>query len=61
MMIRLASKPWLRVADGFISDGVESGVIIVRGEENLVGSGADLKERHKLVTRVILLLNITKV
>ncbi|GMH63803.1 hypothetical protein TL16_g03805 [Triparma laevis f. inornata] len=32
MTIRLASKPWSRVADDFISDGVESRAMIVRGE-----------------------------
>ncbi|GMH86225.1 hypothetical protein TL16_g10478 [Triparma laevis f. inornata] len=60
---RLASKPWSRVADAFIGDGVESGVMIVRGEgeEHLQGGVPVFKERHKLVTRVVFLLNITKV
>ncbi|GMH93928.1 hypothetical protein TL16_g12760 [Triparma laevis f. inornata] len=64
MTIRLASNPWSRVTDAFISDGVESGTMIVRGEEDMgfvSGSSAALKERHKLVTRVIFLLDITKV
>ncbi|GMH70273.1 hypothetical protein TrLO_g1623 [Triparma laevis f. longispina] len=59
MTIRLASKPWSRVADEFIGDGVESGTMIVRGEEDLLSD--DLIERRKLVTRVVFLLNIMKV
>ncbi|GMH62887.1 hypothetical protein TrLO_g1080 [Triparma laevis f. longispina] len=35
MMTRLALRPWSRVADEFISDGVESGAIIVCGKEDL--------------------------
>ncbi|GMH83755.1 hypothetical protein TL16_g09706 [Triparma laevis f. inornata] len=61
MTIRLASKPWSRVADAFIGDGVESGTMIVRSEVDLQGRITEFEERHKLVTRVIFLLNITKV
>ena len=61
MAIRLASKPWSRVVDEFIDDGVESGAIIVRGEEDLQRIFDDFKERHGCVTRVIFLLNIKKV
>ncbi|GMI16377.1 hypothetical protein TrLO_g12922 [Triparma laevis f. longispina] len=58
--IRLASKPWSRVAEEFIGDGVESRTMIVRGEEDIPFS-LDLKERHEKVTRVIFLLNIMKI
>ncbi|GMH50522.1 hypothetical protein TL16_g00797 [Triparma laevis f. inornata] len=62
MTIRLASKPWSRVADDFIDDGVESGAMIVRGEEDIYLSG-DFKEweRSTLITWVIFLLDILKV
>ncbi|GMH60287.1 hypothetical protein TL16_g03018 [Triparma laevis f. inornata] len=61
MTIRLALKPWSRVTDEFISDGVESGTMIVHGGEDVWKSGSVLSERHTLVTRVIFLLYITKV
>ncbi|GMH56428.1 hypothetical protein TL16_g02133 [Triparma laevis f. inornata] len=61
MTIWLASKPWSRVAEEFIDDGVESRTMIVRGEEDLRGSHHELIERHKLVMRVIFHLNITKI
>ncbi|GMI17586.1 hypothetical protein TrLO_g3928 [Triparma laevis f. longispina] len=35
MTIRLALKPWSRVTDEFISDGVESGTMIVHGGEDV--------------------------
>ncbi|GMH70622.1 hypothetical protein TL16_g05455 [Triparma laevis f. inornata] len=59
MTIRLASKPWSRVVDGFIDDGIESGTMIVRGEEDIYIN--NFEERHMLVTRVVFLLNVTKV
>ena len=61
MAIRLASKPWSRVVDEFIDDGVESGAIIVRGEEDFEIPNAARRERRALTTRVIFLLNIIKV
>ncbi|GMH56720.1 hypothetical protein TL16_g02200 [Triparma laevis f. inornata] len=60
--IRLASKPWSRMADGFISGGVESGAIMVHGGKDISFDDAwKLVETRKLVTRAIFLLNITKV
>ena len=51
--------------DAFIDGGVKSGAMIVRGGEEPLWKWGYLKfrERHKLVTvtRVIFLLNITKV
>ncbi|GMH56121.1 hypothetical protein TL16_g02288 [Triparma laevis f. inornata] len=74
MTIRLASKPFSRVADRFISDGVESSTMMVHdGKDNLnpyFGEDEEgeedeyfsaLKERRKLVSRVIFFLDITKV
>ncbi|GMH53560.1 hypothetical protein TL16_g01478 [Triparma laevis f. inornata] len=62
MAIRLVSKPWSRVADGFISDGVESGAMIVHdGNDISFDEAFARKERRCLVTRVISLLNIMKV
>ncbi|GMH67709.1 hypothetical protein TL16_g04750 [Triparma laevis f. inornata] len=62
MKMRVVSKPWSRVADRFISDGVESGAIIVHDGNHIDwGVAEDREERSKLVTRVIFLLNITKV
>ncbi|GMH62510.1 hypothetical protein TrLO_g2976 [Triparma laevis f. longispina] len=68
MTIKLSSKPWSRVADEFISDDVESGAMIVH-DRNDIEVGRDKNDeyweafefRRKLVTRVIFLLNITKV
>ncbi|GMH52206.1 hypothetical protein TrLO_g7216 [Triparma laevis f. longispina] len=68
MAMRLASKPWSRVADEFISDGVESGTMMVH-DGNDVGDARDkgrefwdsLEARHTPVRRVIFLLNIKKV
>ncbi|GMI15994.1 hypothetical protein TrLO_g2066 [Triparma laevis f. longispina] len=62
MATRAVSKPWLAVADEFISDGVESGAMMVHDWR--VFSYEDVyaqNERRKLITRVIFLLNITKV
>ena len=62
MTIRLVSKPWSRVADGFISDGVESGAMIVHdGNDISFDEAFARKERRCLVTRVVSLLNIMKV
>ncbi|GMH85212.1 hypothetical protein TL16_g10157 [Triparma laevis f. inornata] len=62
MTIRLSSKPWSRVSDAFISDGVESGTMLVHSGKDISWMEANArKERRALVTRVIFLLNITKV
>ncbi|GMH50555.1 hypothetical protein TL16_g00806 [Triparma laevis f. inornata] len=61
MAIRLASKPWSRVVDEFIGDGVESSAMIVNGGEDSQGIFEDFKERRKLITRVVFLLNITHI
>ncbi|GMH59792.1 hypothetical protein TL16_g02900 [Triparma laevis f. inornata] len=61
MTIRLASK-LSRVADEFISDGVESGAMIVHGGKDVNGPFDNArKERRMLVTQVILLLNNMKI
>ncbi|GMH49096.1 hypothetical protein TL16_g11103 [Triparma laevis f. inornata] len=57
MATRLASKPWSRVADAFIDDGVESGEMMVHDRRDFSYDEARARqERHKLVTRVIFLL-----
>ncbi|GMH51534.1 hypothetical protein TL16_g01032 [Triparma laevis f. inornata] len=62
MAMRKVSKPLSRVADGFISDGAASGAFLVHGGNDLSFNEAwDRQERRKLATRVIFLLNITKV
>ncbi|GMH60390.1 hypothetical protein TL16_g03036 [Triparma laevis f. inornata] len=62
MTTTLVSKPWSRVADGFISDSVESSVMIVHGGKDISWEvSVTRRERRKLATRVIFLLNITKV
>ncbi|GMH88592.1 hypothetical protein TL16_g11197 [Triparma laevis f. inornata] len=62
MTIRPTSKPWSRVVDAFIDDGVESGAMIVHDGEDTDWQRANARVgRIQLVTRVIFLLNITKV
>ncbi|GMH58026.1 hypothetical protein TL16_g02519 [Triparma laevis f. inornata] len=62
MAIKLASKPWSRVADEFTDDGVESGAMIVHDGSDLSWDLVEAREESPLlVTRVIVLLNITKV
>ncbi|GMH57549.1 hypothetical protein TL16_g02411 [Triparma laevis f. inornata] len=72
MVMMVVSKPWSRVADEFISDGVASGAMMVHdGEERKEMYFDDDEEEDarfkarkvklSLVTRVIFLLNITKV
>ncbi|GMH49513.1 hypothetical protein TL16_g00536 [Triparma laevis f. inornata] len=62
MSIMLVSKPWSRVADGFISDGVESGAMMVHDGKDISEDAAEAQEeRRELVARVIFLLNITQV
>ncbi|GMH77883.1 hypothetical protein TL16_g07570 [Triparma laevis f. inornata] len=59
MTLRLRTKAWKRVVDAFIDEGVESGALMVHDRKDL--GETILEEKHKLVTRVIFLLNITKV
>jgi len=62
MTIRQASKPWSRVADAFIDDGVASGAMIVHdGDDIGLTSYLVRKKRRELVTRAIFLLNVIMV
>ncbi|GMH57794.1 hypothetical protein TL16_g02781 [Triparma laevis f. inornata] len=62
MMLRLATKVWNTAADVLIDEGVESGMIIVHdGKDISLDVARAREERRKLVTRVIFLLDITKV
>ncbi|GMH91953.1 hypothetical protein TL16_g12206 [Triparma laevis f. inornata] len=62
MAIRLASKPWSRVADAFIDEGVLSGEFIVHDGKDLDLSVVyGRRERRELVTCVIFLPNIAQV
>ncbi|GMH75288.1 hypothetical protein TL16_g06710 [Triparma laevis f. inornata] len=64
MALKCTTKAWKAVAESAIDAGVESGQLMVHGVENLSFGGANAnarKERLKLATRVIFLLNITKV
>ncbi|GMH74735.1 hypothetical protein TrLO_g3367 [Triparma laevis f. longispina] len=63
MTLRLVTKAWKRVADAFIDEGVESGEIMVHDGYDIssIGGWKYRRERRKLATRVIFLLNITKV
>ncbi|GMH92928.1 hypothetical protein TL16_g12492 [Triparma laevis f. inornata] len=61
MTLRLATKGWRAAADAFIDEGVKSGAMMVHGGTAISMISDAREERHKLVTRVIFLLNITKV
>ncbi|GMH59233.1 hypothetical protein TrLO_g15041 [Triparma laevis f. longispina] len=69
MALRAATKAWKAVVEEVIDDGVASGAILVHGGKDMSGGGPKSrepgakarKERRKLLTRVISLLNITKV
>ncbi|GMI09051.1 hypothetical protein TrLO_g3197 [Triparma laevis f. longispina] len=62
MKLRLATKGWNTAADALIDEGVESGDLIVHGGKDISLEVAWGRfERHKIVKRAILLLNITKV
>ena len=61
MTLRLVSQAWKRVADAFIDEGVRNGELMVHGSRVVQWPTEAKKERLKLVTRVIFLLNITKV
>ncbi|GMH69628.1 hypothetical protein TL16_g05205 [Triparma laevis f. inornata] len=59
---RLVSKPWQRIAEEEIDREFESGVLTNHGGNDINCQTANARrERRKLVTRVIFLLNITKV
>ncbi|GMH67094.1 hypothetical protein TrLO_g1844 [Triparma laevis f. longispina] len=60
LMIRLASKPWSRVAGAFINEGVRSGMMIVQ-DGNDIDNHFSLEERRKPVTRVIFQIDIAKI
>ncbi|GMH89451.1 hypothetical protein TL16_g11461 [Triparma laevis f. inornata] len=60
--LRLATKAWKVVAEEVIDEGIESGAMMVHDGKDISDDAAyDLQERRELVTRVIFLLNITKV
>ncbi|GMH48250.1 hypothetical protein TrLO_g885 [Triparma laevis f. longispina] len=62
MKIRLASKPWSRVADAFIDEGVKNGTMIVHGGNDISEEVADAqKERRELITRMVFIINITRI
>ncbi|GMH83348.1 hypothetical protein TL16_g09567 [Triparma laevis f. inornata] len=61
MTIRLASKPWSRVVDAFIDDGVESGKFLVHGGNDISWTVASARDDIEIVTRIIFLLNVVKV
>ena len=62
MTLRLVTKGWKAAADAFIDKGVESSVILVHDGNVISEDVADiLREKHKLVTRVIFLLDISQV
>ncbi|GMH70442.1 hypothetical protein TL16_g05408 [Triparma laevis f. inornata] len=62
MTLRLATKGWKCVADAFIDEGVKSGTMIVHDGTDISWAVSWAREeRRKQVSRVIFLLNITKV
>ncbi|GMH58870.1 hypothetical protein TrLO_g8005 [Triparma laevis f. longispina] len=62
MALRLAKKGWNAAADALIDEGVRSRELIVHGGNNISKDVvAAREERRKLATRVVFLLNITKI
>jgi len=62
MTLRLATKAWKAVVEEVIDQGVESGAIMVHdGKDISYQVAVAREERLKLATRVLFLLNITKV
>ncbi|GMH51281.1 hypothetical protein TrLO_g8361 [Triparma laevis f. longispina] len=62
MALRLATKAWKAMVEEVIDEGVVSGAMLVHDGKDI--SSKDVRhrlERLKLVTRVVFLLNITKV
>ena len=64
MALRLETKGWNAAADALIDELVRSGELIVHGGNDFNHVDVDYevaKERHTRVTRMIFLLNVTKV
>ncbi|GMH66079.1 hypothetical protein TL16_g04352 [Triparma laevis f. inornata] len=61
MTMRVISKPWLLVANGIIDEGVLSGDLMVLDETSIGWERAEYVKENRVATRVIFLLNITKV
>ncbi|GMH90486.1 hypothetical protein TL16_g11783 [Triparma laevis f. inornata] len=62
MALRVATTAWKVVAEEVIDECVKSGAIIVHdGKSISVSEALARRERPELLTRVIFLLNITKV
>ena len=64
MKMRVLCKAWRAVADKVIDREVESGALVVHGGNDITIEEANSKarkERMKQVTKVVFLLNITKV
>ncbi|GMH83427.1 hypothetical protein TL16_g09595 [Triparma laevis f. inornata] len=62
MTLRLATKAWKAVVEEVIDQGVESGAIMFHDGKDIIYQVAVAREeRLKLATRVLFLLNITKV
>ncbi|GMH60069.1 hypothetical protein TL16_g13022 [Triparma laevis f. inornata] len=63
MTLRFATKAWKCVVDAFIDEGVASGAVMVHGGKGISLAVVDAREGGalKMVTRVVFLLNITKV
>ncbi|GMH49396.1 hypothetical protein TL16_g00504 [Triparma laevis f. inornata] len=60
--LRVATKGWNAAADALIDEGLASGQLMVHcGEDSSGRLNMAQMERRKLVTRVIFLLNVTKV
>ncbi|GMH67283.1 hypothetical protein TL16_g04640 [Triparma laevis f. inornata] len=62
MALIFTTKRWNAAADALIDEGVQSGELMVHNGTDISCDVAEAQEeKHKLVTRVIYLLNITKV
>ncbi|GMH71773.1 hypothetical protein TrLO_g12 [Triparma laevis f. longispina] len=62
MVLRLSTKEWNAAVDALINKGVKSGELMVHGGNDISNLAAYArKARRELVTRVVFLLNITKV
>ncbi|GMH52649.1 hypothetical protein TL16_g01277 [Triparma laevis f. inornata] len=61
LVLREVCKEWNDVVVERVDEIVESGELVVRGREDLQYPTEARKERRQLVTRVIFLLNVTKV
>ncbi|GMH80590.1 hypothetical protein TL16_g08610 [Triparma laevis f. inornata] len=61
--LRLVTKGWKAAAEALIDEGVRSGELMVHGGNDISSMNLHdaLRARHMLVTRVVFLLNITKV